>query len=298
MSDVSSVVNFFATANEGFTTTLSSTISAGASTVPLNDTAGLTDGTIFVGIIEPGATAEQVFTGTVNLGSAQINNVVWTRGTNVGHASGATIVDYVTGTDHNMMSAGILKSHNQDGTPKSGITYPTSTFTSPTLNTPTVNNPSFSGTPTGSLSNVVTTIPYKFSVYKNSGQTINASTTAKVTFDTELFDTNSNFDSVTNNRFIAPINGFYYFNTAVQIAFGGTDNYYVEFAKNGGAIKRLAEISTGANSGVVAIGGSGLLQLSANDYVEVFVTNAGGTNRALTTGSASTYFEGYLLSAT
>lgn len=121
MSDVSSVTNFFSTANEGFTTTLSSTISAGATTVPLNNTAGLVDGTVFVGIIEPGATAQQVFTGVVNLGSAQISNVAWTRGANVGHASGVTIVDYVTGTGHNMLSAGILKHANQDGTLKNGV---------------------------------------------------------------------------------------------------------------------------------------------------------------------------------
>lgn len=122
MSDISEVVNFFSTANEGFTTTLASTITAGASIVPLNNTSGLIDGSIFVGIIEPGATAQQVFTGTVNIGSAQISNVVWTRGTNVGHGSGVTIVDYVTGTGHNMMTAGILKQHTQTGNHKSVIT--------------------------------------------------------------------------------------------------------------------------------------------------------------------------------
>lgn len=116
MSNVSSVVNYFATANEGFNTTLGSTISSGATTVPLAATTGLTNGTVFVGIIEPGVTNQQVFTGTVDTGGSQITGVVWTRGTNVGHATGVTIVDYVTGTIINMITAGILKEHTQTGT--------------------------------------------------------------------------------------------------------------------------------------------------------------------------------------
>lgn len=115
MSNVSSVVNYFATANEGFNTTLGSTITSGASTVPLAAVTGLVNGTIFVGIIEPGATNQQVFTGTVDTGGSQVTGVVWTRGTNVGHVTGVTIVDYVTGTGFNMITAGILKQHTQAG---------------------------------------------------------------------------------------------------------------------------------------------------------------------------------------
>lgn len=116
MSDVSSVSNYFATANEGFATTLGSTITSGAATVPLAGVSGLVNGTVFVGIIEPGATNQQVFTGIVNTSLSQITSVVWTRGTNVSHNGGVSIVDYTSGTLINMMSAGILKQHNQDGT--------------------------------------------------------------------------------------------------------------------------------------------------------------------------------------
>lgn len=118
MSDVSSVINFFSTANEGFITTTSGSILSGAATVPLNSTSGLTNGTIFVGIIEPGLTKEQTFTGTVDTGGAQITGVKWTRGSNADHSAGVSVVDYVTGTGHNMMTKGMLVSHNQDGTIK------------------------------------------------------------------------------------------------------------------------------------------------------------------------------------
>lgn len=117
-SDVSQVTNHFSTANEGFSTTLSSTIASGATTVPLASTTGLTNATIFVGIIELGTSKQQVFTGTVDVSGSQITGVKWTRGSNIEHVAGVTIVDYVSGTAHNMMTKGLLVGHNQDGTHK------------------------------------------------------------------------------------------------------------------------------------------------------------------------------------
>lgn len=114
--NVSSVVNHFPTANKGFITTLGSTISSGAVTVPLTSVSGLTNGTIFVGIIEPGQANEQEFTGTVDTAGVQITGVKWTDGTNVDHTAGVTIVDYVSATGQNMQTKGLLVEHNQDGT--------------------------------------------------------------------------------------------------------------------------------------------------------------------------------------
>lgn len=115
MSNVSSVINHFSTSNEGFVTTLASSVLAGATTVPLSGTSGLTNGSIFVGILEPGNLKQQVFTGTVDTGTNTITGVVWTRGVNVDHSAGSSVVDYVTGTDHNMMGKGILQEHKQSG---------------------------------------------------------------------------------------------------------------------------------------------------------------------------------------
>lgn len=115
-SNVTSVVNHFPTANEGFITTLGSTILSGSVTVPLTTTSGLTNGTVFVGIIEPGTVGkEQTFTGTVDTSGNQITGVKWTRGSNTGHNAGVTIVDYVTGTGNNMHTKGILAEHKQSG---------------------------------------------------------------------------------------------------------------------------------------------------------------------------------------
>lgn len=121
MSDVSSVVNHFPTANEGFNSSLSSTVLSGATIVPLSNVTGLTDESVFVGIVEPGATTQQVFTGTVDLTGGRIINVVWTRGSNVDHATGSQVVDYVTGTAINMITKGISVTHDQDGTIRDGV---------------------------------------------------------------------------------------------------------------------------------------------------------------------------------
>jgi hypothetical protein len=121
MSDISGVSNFFPTVNEGFTTATASSILSGATVVPLNTVSGLTNGSIFVGIINPGGASQQVFTGTVDTSGSRITGVVWTRGSNVDHSGGSTVVDYVTGTSYNMISAGMRVAHNQSGTLKTNV---------------------------------------------------------------------------------------------------------------------------------------------------------------------------------
>lgn len=119
MSDVSAVTNLLLTANEGFTSTVGSTgVSSGGATVPLTNVSGLTNGSTFVGIVEPGLTNQQTFTGIVDTAGSQITSVVWTRGTNVAHAAGVTIVDYMTGTAINMITKALATHANQDGTLK------------------------------------------------------------------------------------------------------------------------------------------------------------------------------------
>lgn len=115
-SNVASVTKLLVKVNEGFITTLGSTISSGATTVPLADVTDLTNGSTFVGIIEPGGTKQQVFTGTVDTGTLEVTGVKWTRGSNTAHAGGVTIVDYVTGTAINMLTKWAAVEHNDNGT--------------------------------------------------------------------------------------------------------------------------------------------------------------------------------------
>ena len=115
-SNVSAVTKLLPTVNEGFISTLGSTISSGATSVPLTDITGLINNSTFIGVMEPGNAKEQVFTGQVDTTGSQITNVKWTRGTNVSHSGGVTIVDYITGTAINMLTKWASIQHNDDGT--------------------------------------------------------------------------------------------------------------------------------------------------------------------------------------
>lgn len=116
MATVSSVTKHFPSAKEGFVTTLASTISSGAATVPLNSVTGYNNGEVAVFIVEPGtASAKQAVTGTIDTAGVQLTNCVWTEGTNQTHNAGSTVVDYVAATHMSMVSKGLLVEHKQTG---------------------------------------------------------------------------------------------------------------------------------------------------------------------------------------
>lgn len=300
MSNVSSVVDYFATANEGFSTTLGSPgITAGATTVPLAGTSGLTNGTVFVGIIEPGATNQQVFTGIVNTGSSSITSVVWTRGTNVAHTTGVAIVDYTTGTAFNMMSAGILKQHTQTGT-HTGLTTDTMNasgnavvggtlgVTGATTLTGAVGGAGYS---IATMSN-----PYKFSAVAGAQSIPGSFTFTKVQFTGKAFDTNNNFDAVTNFRFTAPIAGFYFFTLSYSWFIVNGVIFGVAFYKNGSVARNAPQGQNTSGGNFNGIGGSvsTFFQLNTNDYIEAFLAQNGSGAGTLEGAN----LDGFLVSAT
>lgn len=121
MATVSSVTKHWITGQEGFTTTLASTISSGATTVPLNSVSGYTNGEQVAFVIEPtDASKKQVFTGTIDTSGVQVTGVVWTEGTNQTHNAGVTVVDYWTATHQAALVKGMKVSHDDDGTLKAG----------------------------------------------------------------------------------------------------------------------------------------------------------------------------------
>ena len=109
--------NFFPSAENGFTTTTSGSVSSGAATVGLNSVAGYTNGEVAVFVIDPtDVSKKQTFTGVIDTAGVQVTDVVWTAGTNQSHALGATVVDYATATHISMITKGLIQEHNQDGT--------------------------------------------------------------------------------------------------------------------------------------------------------------------------------------
>lgn len=196
-------------------------------------------------------------------------------------------------------------------------TINTATISNPTLNTDTVNEfTSGNGVTIDGLNikdsklntnnSVVTanvtdaaitppkwTNTYKFRVYRTAAENI-ATGPAVVLFDTKSYDTSSNVDVVTNQgRFTAPVSGFYQFNARVSSG-AATTIAIIHLYKNGSAIARGSDIRSSVSTAGLTI--NDCIQLSANDYVEVYAQF--NTTVALEVGSGFCYFSGFLVSVT
>lgn len=120
MPNLTGVTKFFPRVYENTVAmTLSGSITAGASTVGINGMTNYNNGDVVCFAVDPSTPSlKQVFTGTVS--GTNVVNVIWTEfptgGVNVGHAAGASVVDYVTATDWDMQQVGLLTSLAQDGT--------------------------------------------------------------------------------------------------------------------------------------------------------------------------------------
>lgn len=119
MADLTGVTKYFPVASETYVNNLSSSISSGAATVPVNSATEYDDGDTVVLIVDPGTTDEAVFTGTKASAPERFVNCVWTEGnTGVGHSGGAVVTDYVSATHQSMVTKGIKVHANDDGTLK------------------------------------------------------------------------------------------------------------------------------------------------------------------------------------
>jgi len=133
-----------------------------------------------------------------------------------------------------------------------------------------------------------------FSAYANATQSIANTTFVKIAINTELFDTNSNFDSTTNYRFTPTVAGYYQINAGVIISIGSTGIAAASIYKNGS----LAALSNSAASdGVNAYSGiSILLNLNGStDYIELYGYQSSSATRSTVAGSPYTYFQASLV---
>lgn len=135
--------------------------------------------------------------------------------------------------------------------------------------------------------------PYKFSVYRAAAANTGNGAFAKITFDTEVFDTNNNFSAGT---YTAPVAGFYQLSASVLInnTVSGVD-LAVEVYKNGAGHKRLSEI-TSSSTLAHSLSGSVLVESAAGDTWDIYVYAS--TTKALAVDSKWVWFSGFLVSTT
>jgi len=182
----------------------------------------------------------------------------------------------------------VISSITNSGT----ITLPTSNDTLVgRATTDTLTNKTITSS-TNSVSAVTFTNPYKFSVYRSAALNSPNAVQSVVPFDTKSNDTSSNVDIVTNQgRFTAPVAGFYFFSARMSIATSA--RIFASIFKNGSEVKRGDDSPSGTPIGTTI---SGLVQLAASDYIEVYIFTSAVC--AYEVGSARAYFDGYLVSVT
>jgi len=130
-----------------------------------------------------------------------------------------------------------------------------------------------------------------FLVSKTSDQSISNNSATKVTFDSEDFDTGSNFAS---DKYTAPSDGKYFFYTKILSDCTSGETVKIFFYKNGSQFVEHRNTTHGANRRTFSM--SAILDLSATDYVEVYKFQDGGSSRDIDGDSnKSTYFMGYKL---
>lgn len=127
-----------------------------------------------------------------------------------------------------------------------------------------------------------------FSAYASANQTFNAGAETKVNFDTEVFDTNSNFAS---SRFTPTVAGYYQINACVSAAMA---TGYVSIFKNGGAYQRGFQTQSAVVSFIV----TSIVYLNGStDYVEIYLGNQTGSSTTVNNLSTLTYVTGAMVRA-
>lgn len=138
------------------------------------------------------------------------------------------------------------------------------------------------------------TNPYKFRVSRNSAANSGSGAFAKLTFDTEQYDSNSNFASGT---YTVPVTGYYHFDWLVTSAASASTWIASLMKTNGGTteLSRGSEVRTALNPNTSK--GGDTVQLTAGDTVEIHVFG----NSAIAIQVADTYrtfFSGFLVEQT
>jgi hypothetical protein len=134
-----------------------------------------------------------------------------------------------------------------------------------------------------------------FSAY-GGAQTLTTAVATKIANNTEVFDTNNNFDSTTNYRFTPAVAGYYQVTAAIRDSTGATVGALnVSIYKNGSAYSSAQFVNS--NQGISAIVTSLIYMNGSTDYVEQYVTQNSGLNMAVGANQNLNYFQAVMVRA-
>ena len=134
-----------------------------------------------------------------------------------------------------------------------------------------------------------------FHAYKSgSSQSVPNNTVTKITFETELFDSDGCYDKDTNYRFTPTTAGYYYLYYQMKNA-NQTDYIYSRIRKNGSTDLALEIHYTGSDVDDMAKGFTIAHANGSSDYFEVYLQQTKGSAANVPNGEQNTYFGGYLV---
>lgn len=131
-----------------------------------------------------------------------------------------------------------------------------------------------------------------FSAYPSSGTAITGSTTVKINFQTEEYDTTSAYDNSTS-RFNPKVEGLYQITGAVQVN-GTTSSMFTGIAKNG-TLYRVGSYHNLSSTAPISVVSGQVYLNGTTDYVEIFAYS--GSTLTTQVSSSNCYFQGYLVKA-
>jgi len=141
----------------------------------------------------------------------------------------------------------------------------------------------------GGIANNALNVP-AFHASLSSDTSISNTTSTRVNFDTELFDSDGTYDNSSNYRFTPAVAGKYYLYASVRItATTDFNNFQVMIQKNGSNIlfSNKGHLHYGTN-GVV-----GIVDSDANDYFDVIMYQDSGGSLNVRGIATETFFGGF-----
>jgi hypothetical protein len=132
-----------------------------------------------------------------------------------------------------------------------------------------------------------------FSAYCSTAQVIPNATFTKVAINTELFDTNNNFDSTTNYRFTPQVAGYYQTGGGIYYSFSSGAGQSAIY-KNG--VQIFLSVYTSSVNGTLGSVNGLVYMNGSTDYLELYTyQNSGGSQNLIASRQDLNYFFGSMV---
>jgi len=127
-------------------------------------------------------------------------------------------------------------------------------------------------------------------VYLSGQQTLTTATDTKITFDSESWDNNNEFDAITNNRFVAKIAGVYHVSAQLMYLMVTIGKVVQCKIKVDGTVVKIRSVCHygGVNEYVGVVGD---VKLAIGEYIEIWGEHNEGSNLNLNNNVIASFLD-------